>query len=143
MVDIDIEAAVVADLKLLATIAPAPVHYVDEAPNDDQIPTVNGLVVPYIVVHPGSPKSSRVGRTLTGVRDDMVENYLMVEVTAPNYVIAKQIGTALNDHLFGKVYAGATELVLDVAVGGKETVEERIVPTVYKYGLIYDYKTNL
>lgn len=144
MPTIDIDAMIVTDLKALSTIAPAKVYYVDEAPMDDKLPLQGGMVAPHVVVYPGRPQTSRVGRGIVGSREDPVTNFVYVSVVAPNYTIAKQIGTAVNDRLMGRFYGDITsELTLETSGGGRDVKEERVPPVVYVYSLAYKYTTNL
>lgn len=143
MPTLDIDDLVVTDLRALSTVAPATVHYVDEAPADDTLPVQNGLVVPYIVFHPGMPFTNGVGKGIINTTLDPVNTYFIIEVVAPNYNIAKQLGTALNEHLMGKKYAGASELVLSRASQYKETMQDRTPPSTYRYALQYTFYTNL
>lgn len=144
MPTIDIDALIVADLKDLSTIAPAKVYYVDEAPMDDKLPVQNGMVVPHIVVYPGRPQSSRIGRGIIGTREDPVTNFVYVSVASPNYAIAKQLGEAVNDRLMGRFYGDvSSELTLETSGGGRDVKEERVPPIIYVYSLAYKYFTNL
>lgn len=140
---IDIDDAVLVDLRALDSIKPATVYYVDEAPMDDTLPSQNGLVVPYVVYHPGSPRASARGRGIISTRLDPVDSYCIVEVVAPNYAIAKDIGAAINDRMMGRVYEGATELVLERQSQFRDVKEERVPPVVYRYALQYGFITNL
>lgn len=144
MATIDVEAEVVADLKALDSIAPAKVYFVDDAPMDDDLPVQGGLAVPHVVVYPGRPQTSSAGRGIIGTALDPVRNYVFVEVVAPNYTIAKQLGTAINERMMGRKYGDvSSEMILDSTSGGRNVKKERVPPVVYVYALAYRYITNL
>lgn len=143
MPTLDVEDIVLTDLRALESIEPAPVHYVDEAPADDKLPTQNGQVKPFVVLHPGAPFTSGTGKGIINTTLDPVSNYLIIEVVAPNYGIAAAIGNDINDRVMGRQYAGASEMVLQRAVKFSEKMEARVPPVTYRYALQYGYLTNL
>lgn len=143
MPTIDIDDVILADLRALATIAPVPVHYVDEAPSDDRLPVQNGLVVPYIVFHPGLPATTGLGKGIINSTKDPVETYCIIECVAPNTTIAKQLGDAINDRVMGRKYPGASEMKLSRASRYEERVDDRTPPSTYRMALMYNYIVNL
>lgn len=144
MPTIDIDDLILADLRGLADIKPAEVYYVDSAPMDDTLPVQDGLVVPYVVFHPGTPRTSVRGRGIISTRLDPVETYCIIEVVAPNYEIAKWIGSAINDRMMGRKYGtGASEMILERQSQFSDIKAERVPPVVYRFGLQYKYITNL
>lgn len=143
MATLDIDDAVVTDLRALSDIAPCGVYYDDEAPLEDQLPTQDGQVVPYVVLHSGVGVSSDQGRGICGVEKDPIENYFIVEVVGPNRAISKLLGDAITQHLLGRKYEGATSLSLGPRSLYRETVAERSVPNTYHYAALFRYITNL
>jgi hypothetical protein len=144
MAQIDIEEEVVTDLKTLNSIKPAAVYHDGEVPMDDALPTTKGLVNPHVIVYPGSPSGSMAGRGIVGPQKDPVENYFIVEVVAPNRTITRTLGKAIDDHLFGKSYTGASQLRLGRATSW--TLPEQsgaATPRTYHRAVLYRYITNL
>jgi hypothetical protein len=143
MATIDIEDQIKARLDALSTIAPSKVYLYEEAPLDDQLPTSNGMLVAYSVIHAGDPRSSTSDRGICGVEKDPVENYVIVETIAPNTTIAKQIGKAIVDDLFGRKFEGATALSLGGQQRYKRKTDSTVVPYTYNYSTLFRYTTNL
>jgi len=143
MATLDIDDLVIADLRAFTGIAPAVVYDDDEAPMETAIPSQDGQIVPYVVVHSGAAVSSTRGKGIVGVDKDPVENYFIVEVVAPNKVVAKAIGGPIVQRLFGKKFPGATELTLGPRSMYKRVVDEVSVPNTYHYAALFRYITNL
>lgn len=143
MPQMDADDEVVARLQALATIQPIDVYYVDEAPNDDQLPTQNGMVIPFVTVHPGTSQSSYTGRGIISNRKDPVEASTIVEITAPNTAIVRQLDKAIVDELMGLKFPGTSDLTPGMAAQGRLHSEDRPSPTVYKAARSYTYFCNL
>ena len=143
MATLDVEDLVLADLRAFTSIAPAAVYDDDEAPMEDAIPTKDGQIIPYVVLHSGSPRGSTRGKGIVGADKDPIENYFIVEVVAPSKAIAKQIGVPISQRFLGKAFPGATELTLGPLQQYKRVVEEATVPNTYHYAALFRYITNL
>lgn len=143
MATLDIDALVLADLRALSSISPAVVYDDDEAPLEDQIPTVGGQVVAHVIFHSGMATSSGNGRGIVGVQLDPIDNHFIVEVVAPNKAIAKMLGDRIVQHLLGKKFTGATALELGPRSMYRSVSEESNIPNTYHYAALFRYITNL
>ncbi len=143
MATLDIDALVLADLRALASIAPAVVYEDDEAPMEDQIPSVGGQIVAHVIFHSGSAESSKNGRGIVGVELDPIQNYFITEVVAPNKAIAKKLGDRIVQRLLGRKFSGATALELGPRQMYRSVSNESNVPNTYHYAALFRYITNL
>lgn len=142
---IDVEDEVFADLEAFADIAPAKVYHQLDLPLGEELPTTNGLLDPHVILHPGSPGTSTVGRGIIGPEKDPVDNYFIIEVVAPNRAIVRQIAKAIDDRYLGLTLAHTTKFSLGrtsswtvaaVEAGSK-------TPRSYHRATLYRYMSNL
>ena len=144
MAQLDVEDEVKADLTAFSAIQPVTVYHYGDQPLDEQLPTLNGLLKPYIMIHPGSPVSSSVGKGILGPEKDPVANYFILEVVAPNRSIARTIGKLIDDRYLGLTLGSSTKFELGRASSWSAGGESGSQTTrSYHRAILYRYLGNL
>jgi hypothetical protein len=141
MAQLDVEDEVYADLTAFVGIDPATVYHESDMPLDEQLPTMNGSILPHVIIHPGSPSTASVGTGIIGPEKDPIDNYFILEVVAPNRTIVRQIGKAIDDRYLGLTLGYSTKFKLGrtsswtVASGeaGSQTPRSYHRATLYRY----------
>lgn len=144
MAQLDVEDEVKADLEAFTGIQPVDVYHYADLPLDEQLPSTNGLLDPRVIIHPGSPATSTVGKGIIGPEKDPVANYFILEVAGPNRDIVRTIGKLIDDRYLGLTLGASTKFELGRAssweAGGEAGSQ---TPRSYHRATLYRYLGNL
>lgn len=144
MAQLDVEDEVKADLVAFSAIQPVDVYHYGDTPLNSELPTLNGLLKPYVSIHPGSPVTSAVGKGIIGPEKDPVANYFILEVVGPNRSIVRDIGKLIDNRYLGLTLGASTKFELGRAssweAGGEAGSQ---TPRSYHRATLYRYLGNL
>lgn len=96
----------------------------------------------YGIATPSAPVQTEVGRGITGVRDDPLMGYELIQVVAPTVDALKIQSTAVVDCLHGFEPVNTTALNLSIA-RGYEPVTSKFKPTLISRHMVFTFMTNL
>lgn len=113
-----------------------------EVPDEQKLPTSNGMLKSYAVVYFSEPVRAAVSRGIVSTRRDLHRAGMTVQVISPRSGDARMWADKIKDALTGYKPADASEMVLE---GGAATNNGTGTtrPTTYSRYIAFSFYTNL
>lgn len=111
-------------------------------PDEDDLPMVDGIPDPFVVVTPMDINSIGVGRGIIGPAYDPVRGSILVEVVTPVATDTETYADTTTGALLGFQASNTSSFQL-AYTRGYEAVSSKIKPTLYVRHMLYEFITNL